>query len=1416
MKLGSAMEDAVAVAVAVAVAADDTDSVSNREGADGGGGGSRSWSKPGESSARGGSPSGSGSAAASRAPATSREEEASLPWSDERESLFLTCHSSRRPASGNDRLRVLLGRAGKDTANPLDLAPSEAKGTPETDGADGRARRGRFYWSAVHSSPRSVCVLLEMKPSYAEAIAGDDGRAGARYGVDSDDGADDGAGNADAEDFVYDVVTIVPWIDVMKIGPDLFDHLAAPREGASSKGDEGEGERKREGEGEDGEGGEELVPNRGLRNFRGGVGGDGDGDGEGIADRNEVEKDEVDRPPSEEEGRGSGSRLRRKAVVFEMIPSADGIEDADADDVVSDLIAMAENGRRRRKRRRRMATMEEEEDGDDNGEDGDEGTRIGSEPMRNLSIQEALSVARAGRPGASEEEGEGPGARAGAGAQSKSEWDAAEPGQLGRWSTILGRGLESDDRTACLSYLERIVLVPSSLPHSYEFSLAFPSDDSDDNSNATDSESVAHEVPGPDCVASIVAGLSLHRSVVHVGILSDAVELHNAGARWVVQGAVEDERIEAGDGDDGGRRRRSPFLDAGLDGSGQIVSVSDTGLDVTNCYFKDESGNGSIFEGWDYSRRKVVKYDVSDRGGDAEDVQRGHGTHVSGTAVGRHCRRDEGEGDPDRKEGIAPGAKLHFYDIGDGRVVTDPRKSWFKSFHRSHPRRGAKIAVGSWGFGRRDGYDWVCRLYDGLVANRPDVLYVASAGNTGDKFDSPVGTLGAPASCKNVLAVGATNSADYGLGLGYVVDFSSRGPSSDGRTKPDLLAPGYALDSALSGSSADCSVPEGSYAKAGTSMSAPVVAGTAALIRQYFQEGWYPCGAPGCGTSLDPSGALLRAVLANGATHTKGVQVGGTDELVEDQPVRKHDDNQGHGEVNLLRSLPLQDENDFGAFVADEVALGDGESKTWYLDLDQEGCSSSLSATLAWNDPPSQANGCTRCLVNDLDLLVENLSRSKTHYPNGRDDPDRTNNIERVRIMDPRAGERYKLTAKAALGPGQASQTFALIITGCFQEVTDALPSSPVVTTEEHELPMTYSADRKQAGNMFSLKSKADGVWITGFAIHTLLETPAQMHVYKLNSVGVGINGNESFLNNPSAWTMITPSPGVTVDGMGFGSPTIIPEGSFDPVHVAKGATQSFYVTFVDQSEMLFKTTDSEYPTGAVYSSDSNIEITTGVGKGTNFGMTWQSRQMNGAVFYSVTSTGDSSYSSSDPTKRPTSIPTKEPTKQPTPAIPLYTELEATYSANKKQAGNMFDLHCKSSSSVVITSFKIHTLLTTSAPVTVYTREEGSYEGYDQNPSAWQRLGTVTANCKGYGNPTDVSGFQHVTIDAGTTIAFYITLESESPELLYYNSDDQPSGKAYSEDASLRIRTGVGKKGLFGETYLDRQLNGAVVYYLRS
>ena len=90
--------------------------------------------------------------------------------------------------------------------------------------------------------------------------------------------------------------------------------------------------------------------------------------------------------------------------------------------------------------------------------------------------------------------------------------------------------------------------------------------------------------------------------------------------------------------------------------------------------------------------------------------------------------------------------------------------------------------------------------------------------------------MGSPATAKNVLAVGSSkNMAD---GTDRLSDFSSKGPTPDGRFKPDVVAVGEIYSAASSGEIGDAASDCRTTFKTGTSMATPITAGTAALLRQ--------------------------------------------------------------------------------------------------------------------------------------------------------------------------------------------------------------------------------------------------------------------------------------------------------------------------------------------------------------------------------------------------------------------------------------------------------------------------------------------------------------------------------------------------------------------------------------------------------
>lgn len=144
---------------------------------------------------------------------------------------------------------------------------------------------------------------------------------------------------------------------------------------------------------------------------------------------------------------------------------------------------------------------------------------------------------------------------------------------------------------------------------------------------------------------------------------SPAVALLNTVASGIVQSGGGAAASDGGGGDDD----VTPFYSAGIDGRGQVVALSDTGLDVDNCYFWDAQRQVAKERSDNFDRdvRKVVQYHSF---ADDAAVSNSHGTHVAGTIAGRRAvaGTTESNGSAD---GVARGAQLAFFDIGNRTFV---------------------------------------------------------------------------------------------------------------------------------------------------------------------------------------------------------------------------------------------------------------------------------------------------------------------------------------------------------------------------------------------------------------------------------------------------------------------------------------------------------------------------------------------------------------------------------------------------------------------------------------------------------------------------------------------------------------------------------------------------------------------------
>ncbi len=252
-----------------------------------------------------------------------------------------------------------------------------------------------------------------------------------------------------------------------------------------------------------------------------------------------------------------------------------------------------------------------------------------------------------------------------------------------------------------------------------------------------------------------------------------------------------------------------------------------------------------------------------------------------------------------------------------------------------------------------------------------------------------------------------------------IAAFSSRGPTDDGRIKPDVVAPGTYVISANSsvsdGGDAWDFVDEHYVYMGGTSMATPIVAGSLALIRQNYVDE----------LNITPSAALLKATLINGATDLHPGQYGND---VTAQP----DYNQGWGLVNLKESLhPSSGSIHFADNV--ELETGDVIEKNYYVN----NSSNPLKATLVWTDYYG-TELAQKELVNDLTLHVAKPDGTEIVVD------DTVNNVEQVMIEEPEVGwYTVKVIGESVpMGP----QPCAIVVSGSSATIS-SLNFTPQQTT---------------------------------------------------------------------------------------------------------------------------------------------------------------------------------------------------------------------------------------------------------------------------------------------------------------------------------------------------------------------------------
>ncbi|MGD2249068.1 MAG: S8 family peptidase [Candidatus Methanofastidiosia archaeon] len=222
---------------------------------------------------------------------------------------------------------------------------------------------------------------------------------------------------------------------------------------------------------------------------------------------------------------------------------------------------------------------------------------------------------------------------------------------------------------------------------------------------------------------------------------------------------------------------------AGYDGTGVLIAIIDTGIDPNHC---DTSGKVVAWK--DFVNSNTTPYD-----------DHGHGTFAASCAAGQN--------DP---KGVAPGADLMGVKVlnstGSGsESVIIQGIDWAVA-------NGADVMNLSLGGAGGDGTSPLAQECNWAVDQ--GVVVVTGAGSSGPSCE----TIGTPGDAEKVITVG---SVDYN---NQVADYSSRGPTTDGRVKPDIMAPGLNISAADAGTA--CS----NVTMSGNSWATALVSGVCALV----------------------------------------------------------------------------------------------------------------------------------------------------------------------------------------------------------------------------------------------------------------------------------------------------------------------------------------------------------------------------------------------------------------------------------------------------------------------------------------------------------------------------------------------------------------------------------------------------------
>lgn len=466
-----------------------------------------------------------------------------------------------------------------------------------------------------------------------------------------------------------------------------------------------------------------------------------------------------------------------------------------------------------------------------------------------------------------------------------------------------------------------------------------------------------------------------------------------------------------------------------LDGAGEIVGICDTGLDVGTTKPVHPDFAGRVKSVTSYPITPFFATYVKNPGADdgAADLDSGHGTHVAGSVLGDGTASSNLAGQAPIR-GTAFKAKLVFQAVEQELDWKDPQnlQRYGRYLLAGIPddigtlfadayAKGVRVHSNSWGGGDPGVYDNQSRQLDKFVWEHPNMCILFAAGNDGTDADGDgqinLGSVTSPGTAKNCITVGASENFRHSFDTetyggwwphdypaapykaapmaddpDQVVAFSSRGPTTDGRIKPEVVAPGTWILSTKSTMLSPTSTgwhpfPQSSkyFYMGGTSMATPLTAGAVAAIRQHLRRDR---------GIANPSAALLKAVIILGADRLPNTAPAGT--VV--------DSHQGFGRVDVA-AIANPGKN-VKLLLRQNLKVATGKSRHLTITVADSGAP--LRVVLAYCDYPGDT------LVNNLNLVItapDGSVRVGNQAEGAAPSFDTANNVEVVNVSQPARGE---------------------------------------------------------------------------------------------------------------------------------------------------------------------------------------------------------------------------------------------------------------------------------------------------------------------------------------------------------------------------------------------------------------------------